>query len=53
MLAYVLFRDKGIMPGEYSRMSHAERAILTVFVKKMHADREGQDSVRLIEGGEA
>lgn len=34
-------------------MSHAERAILTAFVKKMYADSEGRDGVRLIEGGEA
>ena len=53
MLAYVLFREKNIMPGEYSRMSYAERAILTAFVNKMFADREGQDVVRLIPGGEA
>lgn len=52
MLAYVLFRDHGITPGEYSRMPLVERAILTAFVKKMYDEKQGGSGVRLIKEGE-
>lgn len=36
MLAYLLFRDKGITPGEFYRMPPGEKLILTAFVHKMY-----------------
>ena len=45
MLMFLLFRDKGITPGEFYRMSRGEKLLLTAFVRKIYGMG---DKVRII-----
>ena len=37
---YILFRDKGICPGDYYKTSTGEKLLLAAFVQQMYDDRE-------------
>ena len=37
---YILFRDKGIGPGDYYKKSMGEKLLLAAFVQQMYDDRE-------------
>ncbi len=44
---YILFRDKGITPGEYYEKSPGEKLLLSAFVRHMYPADEGK--VKIIE----
>ena len=53
MLAYVLFVEKGITPGQFYQMPTGEKILLTAFIR--HNFRMADDEItekRIIRGGE-